>query len=266
MGGALLEGWLKAGFTPADIAVVEPAEAARAVFAPRGVGVVPAPTDLADTLRPAAVVLAVKPQAMDGVLPSYRRFAEHAVFVSIAAGRTLSFLARHLGEEAALVRAMPNTPAAIGVGITVAVANDHVSEGQRALAERLLAAGGTVLWVENEVPMDAVTAVSGSGPAYVFYLTECLAAAGEAAGLPSALARQLARETVTGSAALLAREREKSPADLRREVTSPGGTTEAALRVLTGEGGRSGAASLEGLLAEAVRAAARRSRELSGDG
>ncbi len=202
-------------------------------------------------------MLAVKPQAMEEVLPAYRRFAAGgALFVSIAAGKTLASFARALGGDAAVVRAMPNTPAAIGRGIAVACANARVSPAQRALAERLLAAVGEVGWVQDEALIDAVTAVSGSGPAYVFLLIECLAKAGEAAGLPAGLATRLARATVAGSGEL-ARLSPESAAALREAVTSPGGTTRAALDVLMAKDG------LEPLLRRAVLAAAKRSRELA---
>jgi pyrroline-5-carboxylate reductase len=178
------------------------------------------------------------------------------VVVSIMAGRTLRFLAGALQHADALVRAMPNTPAAIGRGITVAVPL-HVSETQRDLAHRLLMATGTVEWVTDEALMDAVTAVSGSGPAYVFLLAEALAQAGVAAGLPPLLAEQLARETVAGAGELLHRSA-LDAATLRENVTSPGGTTAAALDVLMHEDG------LPPLLKKAVAAATERSRKLAG--
>ena len=194
---------------------------------------------------------------MDEVLPAYRRFAGGGtLFLSIAAGKTLGFFARHLGAAAAVVRAMPNTPAAIGRGIAVACASRSVARRSARLAERLLGAVGEVGWVEDEALIDAVTAVSGSGPAYVFLLIECLAKAGVAAGLPEALALRLARATVAGSGEL-ARLSPESAARLRESVTSPGGTTRAALDVLMAPDG------LEPLLTRAVLAAARRSRELA---
>jgi pyrroline-5-carboxylate reductase len=180
-----------------------------------------------------------------------------SVVVSIMAGRTLAFLGRALPREAAIVRAMPNTPAAIGRGITVAVPNAGVTPAQRQLAHSLLAATGAVEWIADEGLMDAVTAVSGSGPAYVFLLAESLARAGEAAGLPADLAARLARATVAGAGELLHR----SPLDasrLRQNVTSPGGTTAAALDVLMASDG------IDELMERAVAAAARRSRELAG--
>ena len=208
-------------------------------------------------LRPAVIVLAVKPQAMDGVVHSYRRFTTpETVFLSIAAGKTLAYFGRHLGDQAAVIRAMPNTPAAIGRGITVGCPNPHVSATQIALCDRLLAAAGEVAWVDDEALIDGATAVSGSGPAYVFLLIECLAKAGIAAGLPAELAMRLARITVSG-AGELARLSSEAAETLRQNVTSPGGTTRAALDVLMAPDG------LEALLAKAVAAAAARSRELA---
>ena len=203
-----------------------------------------------------AVVFAVKPQVVDDVLPSYRHLARAGtLFLSIVAGKTLGGLARHLGS-ASIIRTMPNTPAAIGRGITVACANPFVTLAQRQLCDRLLAAIGESSWVEDEGLIDVVTAVSGSGPAYVFLLIETLARAGEAEGLSSDLALRLARSTVAGSGEL-ARISADSPAQLRENVTSPGGTTRAALDVLMAADG------LEALIRRAVAAAAARSRELA---
>lgn len=259
MGGALLAGWLDRGLKAADITVFEPAPSAelRASAAAAGFRVAAAPTDADDS--PDVLMLAVKPQAMADVLPAFRPLAAPGgVVVSIAAGRTLGFLESVFGAAAAIVRAMPNTPAAIRRGITVACANPSVDSARRAHAERLLAAVGEVAWVEDEGLMDAVTAVSGSGPAYVFLLAECLAQAGRAAGLPDDLARHLARATVAGSGALLGQAADE-PAELRRNVTSPGGTTEAALHVLMAE-----ADGLRPLMERAVARATERSRALAG--
>ncbi|HZB92525.1 MAG TPA: pyrroline-5-carboxylate reductase, partial [Stellaceae bacterium] len=231
MGGALLAGWLERALA-SRLVVVEPGPGAAAFAGRPGVELLSDAAGLAADFRPSAVVLAVKPQAMAEVLPPYRRFATRgALFLSIAAGKTLGFFARALGEAAAVVRAMPNTPAAIGRGIAVACASPSVAPEQRRTAERLLAAVGEVGWVEDEALLDAVTALSGSGPAYVFLLIECLAEAGVAAGLPPALAARLARATVAG-AGELARLSAESAAALRENVTSPGGTTRAALDVL----------------------------------
>jgi pyrroline-5-carboxylate reductase len=255
MGGALLQGWRQRSIAR-HVTVVEPGPAAAALAVPATTVVADAAA-LADGLRPDVVVFAVKPQAMSDIVPQYRRFAATGgVFLSIAAGKTLSYFARLLGAEAPVVRAMPNTPAAIGRGITVACASATVAAGQRDLCDRLLAAAGDVGWVADEALIDAVTAVSGSGPAYVFLLIECLAAAGVEAGLPADLAMRLARATVAGSGELAWRSDEPA-AVLRQNVTSPGGTTRAALDVLMAPDG------LQALMTKAVLAAARRSRELA---
>ena len=180
---------------------------------------------------PAAVVFAVKPQNAAETLPLYRRFAGKAVFLSIMAGRTIGGIRALLGDAAAIVRAMPNTPAAVRQGVTVACPGPGVDAPQRALCERLLQAIGVVAWVEDEGLLDPVTAVSGSGPAYVFLLAELMEQAAIEQGIPADLARLLARQTVSGSGALLAASAEDA-AELRRAVTSPGGTTERALAVL----------------------------------
>jgi pyrroline-5-carboxylate reductase len=256
MGGAMLQGWLGLGFPPAQAAVFEPQPSDElAALAARGIRLNPPAGSVRDA---AAIVIAVKPQVAAEVDPAYAGLVgPQTVAVSIMAGQTLRTLAGLLPPGAAIVRSMPNTPAAIGRGITVAVANAQVSAAQRDLAHRLLAAIGAVEWVADEALMDAVTAVSGSGPAYVFLLAEALAKAGVAAGLPSALAARLARETVAGSGELLNRS-ELDPAVLRQNVTSPGGTTAAALDVLMSPQG------LAALMEKAVAAATRRSRELAG--
>jgi pyrroline-5-carboxylate reductase len=250
MGGAMLAGWRAAG---RDVAVVEP----NAALHPPGVVAATDPAALPPGLAPEAVVLAVKPQEAARVLPSYARFAARAVFVSIMAGKSVAGMDSLLGGGARIVRAMPNTPAAIGKGITVAVPGPGVSEGQRALADSLLAAVGEVAWVEEESLIDPVTALSGGGPAYVFLLAEVLAAAGVANGLPADLAARLARATVAGSGALLAASAE-DPATLRRNVTSPGGTTAEALAVLMDD------AAWPALMRQALAAATARSRALAG--
>ena len=186
--------------------------------------------DLSDAPAPGAVLLAVKPQLMDAVLPALARLiAADTLVLSIAAGKPIAVFEQALGAAVSVVRAMPNTPAAVGRGVTVLCANARADAGQRALAERLMAAVGQVHWIEDEDLMHAVTAVSGSGPAYVFHLIEALAAGGVAAGLPAPLAMELARGTVVGAGALAAQSSE-SAAQLRVNVTSPGGTTAAALR------------------------------------
>jgi len=255
MGTALLRGWVAAGVASSCV-VVEPAGVPAGFGSAAEILWYSSPQELPAGLRPDAVVFAVKPQTADEVVANYRSWAgPETLFVSIVAGKTLAGLARRLGR-AAIVRTMPNTPAAIGRGITVACANPLVTIGQRQLCDRLLAAIGESAWVEDEALMDVVTAVSGSGPAYVFLLIEALAQAGQAEGLPFDLALQLARATVAGSGEL-ARLSEESPAQLREDVTSPGGTTRAALDVLMAADG------LEPLIRRAVAAAATRSRELA---
>jgi pyrroline-5-carboxylate reductase len=255
MGSALLEGWLRLGLDPKNIAVIEPAVPPHiAELTPRGLQLNPRLQALKNA---AAIVLAVKPQVAPQAVPPLAPLVGPAtVLVSIMAGRTLKFLSDALAKPCAMVRAMPNTPAAIGRGITVAVPL-HANDAQRALADRLLAATGAVEWTNDEALMDAVTAVSGSGPAYVFLLAEALTQAGIAAGLPKELAAKLARETVAGAGELLHRST-LDPAVLRENVTSPGGTTAAALAVLMGKDG------LATLMEKAVAAATARSRELAG--
>lgn len=259
MGGALLRGWLAQGIDPAAIRVVEPNPAAAEQFSDvPGVSFHGDARQALSGAQPAVVIFAVKPQEMDKVAPAYRGAAEAgAAMLSIAAGRTVASFQRHLGDGAAIVRAMPNTPAAVGHGITVACPSLAVTPAQRELCDTLLRAAGEVAWIDDEALMDAVTAVSGSGPAYVFYLVECLAAAGTAAGLPQDLAMQLARTTVAGSGELM-RQVPEDAATLRKNVTSPGGTTEAALKVLMADD------ALAPLLERAVAAATARSRELAG--
>lgn len=255
MGSALLTGWLSRGVAATDVIVVEPNPVADL---PSGIRQATAAEAIPADFRPAIVMLAVKPQVMDQVAPAYARYADHgACFLSIAAGKTLASLNSLLGGRAAVVRSMPNTPAAVGAGITVCCANAAVADQQRQTCQSLLEAVGEVGWVEEEALIDTVTAVSGSGPAYVFWLTECLAAAGEKAGLDAALAARLARATVSGSGLLMQRSAE-TPAQLRKNVTSPNGTTQAALDVLMASDG------LAPLMERAVAAAARRSRELAG--
>src|SRR6266542_4312534 len=246
MGGAMLEGWLALGLSPEHVAVIEPQPSREiAALCEHGLRLNPSRDAAGDV---AAVVVAVKPQMAPDVLPALAPFVGSAtVVVSIMAGRTLQFLADGL-PRAALVRAMPNTPAAIGRGITVAVANPRVSPEQRALVDALLSAVGAVEWITDEALMDAVTALSGSGPAYVFLLAEAMAHGGTAAGLPPVLA-------ATGE---LLHRSPLDPATLRQNVTSPGGTTAAALDVLMAEDG------LERLMTEAIAAATKRSRDLAG--
>lgn len=257
MGGALLEGLIARGLDPRRVRVQDPAPPAdiAALLARHGITAEPTIENLSEA--PGVIVAAVKPQVMDAVFPPVARLAgPQTLVVSIAAGRTLASFETHLAAGAAVVRAMPNTPAAVGRGITVCAPNAHVSAAQRALCTALLTAVGEVAWVDDEALMDAVTAVSGSGPAYVFLLAECLEKAAVAAGLAPALARQLARATVAGAGELLHGASEDASV-LRQNVTSPGGTTAAALAVLMAAGG------LEDLMIKAVRAGEGRSRELA---
>jgi pyrroline-5-carboxylate reductase len=251
MGGAMLTGWLAQGLDPERVVVIEPHPSAQiSALAARGITLNPANAAAVDTL-----VVAVKPQTFRDAGAALKSLVgTSTLVVSIMAGQTIAALKQVLGG--AMVRAMPNTPAAIGRGITVAVADANVSASQRSLADALLRATGSVEWIDDETLMDAVTAVSGSGPAYVFLLAEELARAGIAAGLPEELATKLARETVAGSGELLHRS-ELDPATLRQNVTSPGGTTAAALDVLMGFEG------LHRLMIRAVAAATARSKELA---
>jgi pyrroline-5-carboxylate reductase len=257
MGGAMLSGWLAKGLRPAQIVVVDPAPPPEVeallkqhgIRREAGVPVLDSP--------PAVLLMAVKPQVMDDVFGRLAAIAgPKTVVISIAAGRTLASFEKRLGPGTAVIRTMPNTPAAIGRGITVCKANAHADHRQRALCEALLSAVGEVGWVEDEALIDAVTAVSGSGPAYVFLLAECLAKAGMEAGLDPALSMRLARATVSGSGDLL-RQSDLAPDVLRQNVTSPGGTTAAALGVLMAGDG------LQPLMTRAVAAATKRGRELA---
>lgn len=259
MGGALLSGWLASPAAPRPVVIVEPSRESTAAFAGKpGVACHASFADVAPDWQPDVIVFATKPQVMDSVAPAYRRLAERgALTISVAAGKTIAYFAGHLGSTSAIVRTMPNTPAQVGRGVTVCCANAAVSGAQRALAEALMKAVGEVGWVDDEALIDAVTAVSGSGPAYVFLLAECMHRAGVEAGLPDALAAQLARATVAGSGELLHRSSETA-ATLRQNVTSPNGTTAAALGVLMAADG------LQALMSRAVAAAQRRSRELAG--
>ena len=250
MGGALLAGWRRTGL--AESWVVDPACSAAA--AP-GLAVVAQASLVPPGFRPDAVVIAVKPQHADAAVPAVRGFAQGALVLSVMAGRSLASLQALTGADA-IVRAMPNTPAAIGEGFTAACAGPGVTPAQHALADALLRSAGEVAWVGSEAQLDAVTATSGGGPAYVFLLAELLEAAAVEQGLPVALARRLARRTVAGSGALLAAG-EEEPAAMRRAVTSPGGTTERALAVLMAPD------AWPALISRAVAAAAARSRELS---
>jgi pyrroline-5-carboxylate reductase len=253
MGGAMLAGWLAQGLDAGQLCVIEPDPSADILaLVPQGLRLNPAPEKIAPV---STLVVALKPQTFRQAGAELKRLT-HAdtLVVSIMAGTPLAALEAGCGGH--VVRAMPNTPASIGRGITVAVAGRAVSAAQRGVADALLRAIGTVEWIEDESLMDAVTAVSGSGPAYIFLLAEALAQAGVEAGLPAALAEKLSRDTVAGAGELLHRS-DAAAATLRHNVTSPGGTTAAALDVLMAPGG------LPALLSRAVEMATRRSRELA---
>lgn len=252
MGSALLLRWRELQLYK-DICVVDPGDLAVAGFThARSFAGLP------QDFSPDIIIFAVKPQILPEVIGDYRALAQKALVISIAAGKPVSFFEQHLGDAAKIVRTMPNTPAAIGHGITVACANTHVDALDRETASSLLSAVGEVLWVENESLLDPVTALSGSGPAYVFLLIEAMAAAGVKARLDPVMAEKLARQTVIGSA-LLAQQSAETPAStLRENVTSPNGTTAAALAVLMAKDG-----GLQDLFDKAIEAATQRARELS---
>ncbi|WP_412049759.1 pyrroline-5-carboxylate reductase [Hoeflea sp. Naph1] len=255
MGGAMLNGWLDAGTDPASILVIDPkpSEAMAQRLVKAGVRCESAPPA---GVTAGVLMLAVKPQMMDAVLPGLTGLVgPQTVSLSIAAGKTIAYFEQHLGG--AVVRSIPNTPAMVGRGITGAVANAAVSAEAKVEIDRLLSVCGPVEWLDDEALIDAVTAVSGSGPAYVFYLVECMAEAGRKCGLPADLAMRLARATVTGAGELMHRSPDGA-ATLRQKVTSPNGTTAAALAVLMAEDG------MQPLFDTALKAAADRSRELAG--
>ncbi len=255
MGGAMATGWLEGGLDPSSLTIVEPKPSQEIeALAARGVAINPA-----DPAPPDALVLAVKPQSLHLVAPELAPVAdERTLVVSILAGKTIANLKARLPRARAVVRAMPNTPAAIRRGVTAAFASPEATGGQRRWCKTLLSAIGAFYWLEDEAAIDAVTAISGGGPAYVFALTEALAAAAESLGLSPELAMNLARGTVEGAAELMRRESRTEPAVLRRAVTSPGGTTAAALAVLQGEGG------LDALMVRAAAAARARAVEMAG--
>lgn len=258
MGSAMLEGWLEQGIPAQNITLVEPnMDLAKSLAGKYGVWAATGVNDLSTRFSADVVVLAVKPQVMEIVLPPYKKLVDqNPVFLSIAAGKTLQNFQDILGPDAAVVRAMPNTPASVGRGITVGCPNENVTDKQKALCDKLLSAVGLVEWVDNEADMDAVTAVSGSGPAYIFLLAEAMGYAGRMAGLNPEMSDRLARATVAGAGELLHQSNEAA-STLRENVTSPGGTTAAALEVLMGENG------MKELMTKAIDAATKRSRELA---
>ena len=257
MGTALLRGWLDHGLLKKDVLVVDPAAAGNAELQSLGIEAVGGPEQIPEGSAFRAVVFAIKPQMMGDVLPVYQKVvAGGALIISIAAGTAIGRFEQVFGEDAAIVRAMPNTPAAIGQGATALFANPRVDDQQRGLAEALMAAVGQVHWLDDEEQMHAITAMSGGGPAYVFLLIETLARAGIANGLTEELAWPMARATVIGSGAL-ARASDEPAATLRKNVTSPGGTTQAALEVLMAKEG------VQALFDRAIQAGASRSKELA---
>jgi len=256
MGFAMLKGWLDAGILkPDQVYVVEPTDALRERAAGLGVHAFANASRLDGELSPRIILVAVKPQVMGDVLPAYERFADKATFVSVAAGITVAFFEKYLGNKAAIIRTIPNTPAAIGKGMIVTYRNDNVHDNDAELVDVLLKTSGSVASVGDESLIDAVTAVSGSGPAYVFHFIECLTEAAVTAGIERKTAELLAMQTVYGAGALAASSKD-TPTTLREQVTSPNGTTAAALKVLMGDD------RLKQLLAEAVDAAHQRAIEL----
>lgn len=257
MGFALLSGWAKQGMSGHDVSVIEPHPSAELIELCKARKFLLSATG--DIDPPQTLVLAIKPQMLDEAAALLERLVlNDTLLVSILAGKTVKDLAARASQARSVIRAMPNTPAAVGRGATGAFANEYVSQSQREAAQSLLSAVGVVEWLEREALIDVVTAISGSGPAYVFYFVEALTKAGVKAGLPDAVAATLARATVEGAGELLHAQPGVPPTKLRENVTSPAGTTAAALAVLMAEDG------LEPLLMRAVQAAKRRAGELSG--
>lgn len=244
MGGAMQARWQELSLYK-DICIVEPSNSP-----------VKSIDDIPSSFKPDIIVFAVKPQTLPDIIDGYKKYSG-TLILSIAAGKPISFFERHLGKDAKIIRAMPNTPASIGKGISVACRNKNVGDDDQNKAEKLLAAVGEVMWVDNEKILDPVTALSGSGPAYLFYLMEVLEKAGMNIGLEQMMAEKLARQTVIGSAALADAEKNTSAAKLRENVTSPGGTTEAALKILMSKQG------IQEIFNKALEAATKRAEELS---
>ncbi len=259
MGGALLKGWFAHGLNPVDVMVVEPAgrDSVAAAADHHALCVLTDAAEIPSDFTPDVIVFAVKPQVADDVIPAYAKFATSgAVYLSVVAGLQVSKLEQLLGGQAAVVRAMPNTPAAVGQGMSVLFASPGAGPSHKRVSKVLMGAVGETAWIADEAQMDAVTAVSGSGPAYVFLLAEAMMEAGIDAGLPPVLADQLARATIAGSGALMTADPTPA-ATLRENVTSPGGTTAAALDILMGPEG------VKKLVGQAIQAAAERSRNLT---
>lgn len=256
MGGAIARGLASQGLARRLLLIdPHPTAALTDPLISRGAKVERSSSALQD-ISPQAIILAIKPQLMPTIAPQYAKASQAALVVSIAAGTTIESLSAHLHSPPSLVRAMPNLPASIGKGMTAAFATPTTSGADLALAEALLGSVGDFVWLQSESMLDAVTAVSGSGPAYVFHLVECLTEAAVKQGLPRETAEILARKTIEGAGALLSQD-DRSPTSLRKSVTSPGGTTEAALRVLMTD------ARLEKAICDAVEAATARGLALS---
>ena len=257
MGGAMLDGWLATGMRPQGITILDPQISNETLTTARAHGIQINPP-IQQVPPTQVVVVAVKPQMLDVVAPALKFLVKPTtLLLSILAGKTIADLALRMGGHSCIIRAMPNLPASVRRGVTAAVADSAVTENQRQMADALLRGVGKVEWLDDENLIDAVTAVSGSGPAYVFHMAEALAVAGMAAGLPAELAERLARATIEGAGEMLYKS-DLPPAILRQNVTSPGGTTAAALEVLMAEHG------LTPLMRRTVAAAKRRAEELAG--
>ena len=257
MGGSVLNGLLKNGFSAQNIRVAEPNETIRNTLTQKGIASI---TDAAElkNFRPDIVFLAVKPFLIEQVIDSVKPFTDNgAAVLSIIAGRQIDWFKEKLGKNTVIFRAMPNTPAAIGKGITGVTFSDSANDRHKQIVQKILNSCGEVVWLDNENQIDAVTAVSGSGPAYVFYLTEALTQAAKTLGLSDENAEKLAKATVLGSAGLMA-ESSEAPAILRQNVTTPNGTTAAALEILMNP-----QTGFEPLLTQALKAAEKRSKELA---
>ena len=260
MGSAMLSGWLKEGLDKDAVIIVDPylAQIKENFSQLAAKNLLDTIDDLPRGIAPSFVIMAVKPQMMDEALNTLKLSdLSETVVLSVAAGKTIHYFEDQLGQDQAIVRAMPNTPAAIAKGITVCVANINVTDNQKQISKTLLETVSVVEWIDDEALMDAVTALSGSGPAYVFYMAEVMAAAGEALGLPKELSEKLARHTLSGAGVLL-EESDESFSKLRENVTSPGGTTAAALDVLMSNEGIAKA------IRRAMQEAKARSKELAG--
>ena len=255
MGSALLKGWLDQNIGASNISVIEPRKSNLDTFQKLGVNLYSKIDDLELDYVPDFILFAVKPQMMDEVVPAYKCFSRKSVFISIAAGKTIAYFESRLGKQSSIIRAMPNTPAAVGRGITVICGNIPIKKKIRETCIGLLTAVGEACWLDDESLMDAVTAISGSGPAYVFLLAETMLQAGIDAGLDRKMATELAIKTVAGSGELLIQSTEEISV-LRKNVTSPGGTPEAALSIMMAENG------MQKLVSEAVRKAILRSKAL----